>query len=112
VENEDRALESSSSETPGEIPADAQSCPTNSFPEIKAQNYETTLKEIESLIDSSARVGTPEGDRLNLLTLLVQNYEQKQYSRRLEESAWWRITGSIAAGMLLLWILQQVWRIR
>lgn len=41
-------------------------------------DYKAALAEIERLIDSNARAGTPDGDRLNLLTLLVQDYEQKR----------------------------------
>src|SRR5260370_24062408 len=41
-------------------------------------DYKSALSEIERLIDSNARAGTPEGDRLNLLTLLVQDYEGKR----------------------------------
>lgn len=41
-------------------------------------DYKAALADIEQLIDRNARAGTPEGDRLNLLTLLVQDYEQKR----------------------------------
>lgn len=41
-------------------------------------DYKAALQEIEQLIDSNAHAGTPAGDRLNLLTLLVQDYEQRQ----------------------------------
>ena len=41
-------------------------------------DYKAALADIEQLIDCDARVGTPDGDRLNLLTLLVQDYEQKR----------------------------------
>ncbi len=41
-------------------------------------DYKSALREIEQLIDDNARAGAPEGDRLNLLTLLVQDYEQKR----------------------------------
>jgi HTH-type transcriptional regulator/antitoxin HigA len=41
-------------------------------------DYKAALAEIEDLIDCNARAGTPEGDQLNLLTLLVQDYEQKK----------------------------------
>ena len=40
--------------------------------------YKAALAEIEQLIDRGALAGTPDGDRLNLLTLLVQDYEQKR----------------------------------
>ena len=45
-------------------------------------DYEAALSEIEKLIDLPARAGTSEGDRLNLLTLLVQDYEQKHVESR------------------------------
>jgi len=45
-------------------------------------DYKAALNEIEKLIDLAARAGTPEGDRLNLLTLLVQDYEQKHVESR------------------------------
>lgn len=41
-------------------------------------DYKAALAEIERLIDGNVRGGTPDGDRLNLLTLLVQDYEQKR----------------------------------
>jgi HTH-type transcriptional regulator/antitoxin HigA len=42
------------------------------------EDYKAALCEIEKLIVEDARVGTPAGDHLNLLSLLVQDYEQKQ----------------------------------
>lgn len=39
--------------------------------------YKAALAEIEQLIDRNVRAGTSEGDHLNLLTLLVQDYEQR-----------------------------------
>ena len=38
-------------------------------------DYKAALTEIEQLLDRNVRAGTPEGDRLNLLTLVVQDYE-------------------------------------
>ena len=40
-------------------------------------DYEAALAEIERLFDASP--GTPEGDRLELLTTLVEAYEDKHY---------------------------------
>jgi HTH-type transcriptional regulator/antitoxin HigA len=40
-------------------------------------DYKAALAAIEKLIDLDPDVGTPEADRLELLTLLVQNYESK-----------------------------------
>lgn len=46
---------------------------------INSENdYKAALHEIEELIDQNAKTGTPEGDRLNILSLLVQDYELKQ----------------------------------
>ena len=42
------------------------------------RDYKLALTKIEQLIDRNVRPGTPEGDSLNLLTLLVQDYEQKR----------------------------------
>ena len=41
-------------------------------------DYKAALREIEELIDRNARAGTQEGDRLNILGLLVQDYEIKR----------------------------------
>ena len=45
-------------------------------------DYKAALSEIEKLIDLPARAGTAEGDRLNLLTLLVEDYEQRHVEPR------------------------------
>jgi len=45
---------------------------------IKSQrDYRRTLKEIEQLM--TARRGTPEGDRLDVLVTLVESWERKHY---------------------------------
>ena len=41
-------------------------------------DYQAALKEIEHLFDAAP--GTPEDDRLDLLTTLVEAYEDKHYS--------------------------------
>ncbi|ABQ28079.1 helix-turn-helix domain-containing protein [Geotalea uraniireducens] len=41
-------------------------------------DYEATLKEIEFLFDAAP--DTPEGDRLEVLTTLVEAYEERHYS--------------------------------
>jgi len=41
-------------------------------------DYKAALAEIEKYIDGGARASTPDGDHLNLLTLLVQDYERKR----------------------------------
>ena len=46
---------------------------------IKNENdYEAVLKEIERLFD--AVPGTPAGDRLEVLTILVEAYEEKKHN--------------------------------
>lgn len=42
------------------------------------QDYETALAEIETLM--TARPGTPEGDRLDILVTLVQAYEAEHHA--------------------------------
>ncbi|NDP37317.1 MAG: transcriptional regulator [Rhodoferax sp.] len=39
--------------------------------------YKATLKEILALMDSDPDLGTPEGNRLDILATLVQTYEAK-----------------------------------
>lgn len=41
-------------------------------------DYQLTLKEIELLFDAAP--DTPEGDRLEVLTTLVEAYEERQYN--------------------------------
>lgn len=42
-------------------------------------DYKATLKEISALIELDPDVGTPEGDRLDILATLVQAYETKHF---------------------------------
>lgn len=42
------------------------------------KDYDATLKEIETLFE--AKPNTPEGDLLDVLTTLVEVYEEKHYS--------------------------------
>jgi HTH-type transcriptional regulator / antitoxin HigA len=46
-------------------------------------DYEAALAEIEQLFE--ARPGTPEGDRLEILTTLVESYENLHYSLPLPD---------------------------
>jgi len=46
-------------------------------------NYETALKEIEQLFQ--AEPGTLEGDRLEVLTILVEAYEDQHYNLPLPD---------------------------
>jgi len=42
-------------------------------------DYKAALKEISQLIDLDPQRFTPEGDRLNILGLMVEAYEAEQY---------------------------------
>lgn len=42
-------------------------------------DYKRTLEEVSKLVASDPEPGTPEGDRLDVLTTLVQAYEAKHY---------------------------------
>lgn len=46
-------------------------------------NYESALTEISNLMDLEPKQGTPEADRLELLILLVEDYEKKSFPQRL-----------------------------
>lgn len=53
---------------------------------IKSEKeHETALAEISSLIDRDPDPGTPEADRLELLTLLVENFESQAFPKRVPE---------------------------
>jgi len=53
---------------------------------IKSEKeHETALAEISSLIDRDPDPGTPEADRLELLTLLVENFETQAFPKRVPE---------------------------
>ncbi|NYT79328.1 helix-turn-helix domain-containing protein [Alcaligenaceae bacterium] len=42
-------------------------------------DYRRTLKEVSRLMDHDPDIGTPEGDRLDVLVTLVQAYETKHF---------------------------------
>ena len=42
-------------------------------------DYRATLKEISALMESDPEMGSPEGDRLDILVTLVQAYEGKHF---------------------------------
>lgn len=53
---------------------------------IKSENeYHSALAEIGALIDRDPDPGTKEADRLELLTLLVENYESHSFPKRVPE---------------------------
>jgi HTH-type transcriptional regulator/antitoxin HigA len=43
-------------------------------------DYKATLKEISQLMESDPALGTPQGDRLDVLVTLVQAYEARHYT--------------------------------
>lgn len=47
--------------------------------------YEEALAEVERLVGRDPASGTPDGDRLELLTLLIENYETRLTPRRLPD---------------------------
>ena len=49
------------------------------------KEHETALAEISSLIDRDPDPGTPDADRLELLTLLVENFESQAFAKRVPE---------------------------
>jgi HTH-type transcriptional regulator/antitoxin HigA len=53
---------------------------------IKSEKeHEIALAEISSLIDRDPDPGSPEADRLELLTLLVENFESQAFPKRIPE---------------------------
>lgn len=53
---------------------------------IKSEKeYEGALAEISTLIDRDPDPGTPDADRLELLTLLVENFESHTFLKRIPE---------------------------
>ena len=47
---------------------------------IKTESeYEEALSKLEELLNSNPASGTPENERLELLTLLVQDYESRRH---------------------------------
>ncbi|MBA3356155.1 MAG: ImmA/IrrE family metallo-endopeptidase [Pyrinomonadaceae bacterium] len=49
------------------------------------KEYEDALAEISTLIDRDPDPGAPEADRLELLTLLVENYESQAFPKRVPD---------------------------
>jgi len=43
------------------------------------EEYETALAEVERLMDKDPAPGTPNADRLELLALIVRDFEEKNY---------------------------------
>ena len=51
----------------------------NIYPIHNDADYKSALKEISALMTSDPELGTEEGDRLDVLTTLVQAYESKHF---------------------------------
>jgi HTH-type transcriptional regulator/antitoxin HigA len=49
------------------------------------KDYKAALKEIDVLMASDPALGTPNGDRLDILSTLVQAYEQKAFPMDLPD---------------------------
>lgn len=43
------------------------------------RDYDVALKEIERYFESEPKPGTPEGDRFDLLALVIEDYERKHW---------------------------------
>ena len=50
------------------------------------ETYESALTEISNLMDQDPQLGTPEADRLELLALLVHDYEKNEVPARVPSS--------------------------
>jgi HTH-type transcriptional regulator/antitoxin HigA len=48
-------------------------------------DYQEALKEISNLIDADPELGTTDGDRLDVLSILVQAYEQRHFPMDLPD---------------------------
>ncbi len=48
-------------------------------------DYQKALKEISKLIDTDPELGTADGDRLDVLSILVQAYEQRHFPMDLPD---------------------------
>src|SRR5438552_18662410 len=49
------------------------------------KEYESALAEINVLVDRDPHPETPEADRLELLTLLVETYESQNFPKRIPQ---------------------------
>lgn len=48
-------------------------------------DYKAALKAVSSLVDSDPELGTPDGDRLDILATLVQAYEARHFPMDLPD---------------------------
>ena len=44
------------------------------------QDYSAALQEVSTFFDKEPEPGTPDGDRFEILMMLIENYEQKHYA--------------------------------
>ena len=44
------------------------------------QDYSAALSEVSAFFDKEPEPGTPDGDRFEILMMLIENYEQKHYA--------------------------------
>ncbi len=49
------------------------------------RDYKAALKAISALIESDPAFGTPQGDRLDILSTLVESYEQRHFPMDLPD---------------------------
>jgi HTH-type transcriptional regulator/antitoxin HigA len=42
-------------------------------------NYKSVLAEVSKLVDLDPKAGTPNGDRLEVLSILIEDYESKRF---------------------------------
>lgn len=50
------------------------------------KEYETILSYVDELFDKKVKKGSPEGDQLELLLLVVKDYEDKHYPIKCSDS--------------------------
>lgn len=50
------------------------------YPIRTEKDYKAALKEVSRLVELDPDVNTPEGDRLDVLTILIQAYETKAFT--------------------------------
>ncbi|MBI5217605.1 MAG: transcriptional regulator [Bacteroidia bacterium] len=50
------------------------------------KEYENVLKLVESFFDKKVKKGTPEGDQLELLLLVIKDYEDRHYPVKIPDA--------------------------
>ena len=65
-------------------------------------DYKAALREVSALMESDPVLGTPDGDRLDVLTTFIQAYEVKHYPSSPSIPSDWMLEGlSISAEILI-----------